>query len=302
MFDETRLTWIAISVCAFGWGTSGVAARAALESGVGPLWLAAARSIGAAVIMVVVLRVTRRSLIDRTLVVVGALMAVLNVIAPYILLNLALGYASSGFVYLVLAMTPLSVAVLAHFFLRDEPLRTRKLWALLVGFAGVAVLIASGDSGLGVRGNPTLAAVFSGGAVLALSSSNVVYRRLGPKLDSIEVTTMTFVLGTPILVLTAAFMESGGVPAVTDAVPIISYLAIVGSVVPYLFLYWLLRSVGTGLASTVGYVAPLITAVAGAVVLGEQITPGIAAGAVLILLGAMLINRSAALVPEGMIE
>lgn len=280
-----------------------MAARSALEAGVGPLWLAAARSIGAAVIMLVVLRWTSRTLAIRRLAAVGVVMASLNVIAPYIFLNLALGHASSGFVYLVLAMTPLSVAVMAHFALHDEPLRKQKAWALSVGFAGVGVLIGSGESGIGPDGNVVAASLFAGGAVLALSSSNVFYRKLGSRLDSIEVTTVTFVIGAPILVVLAMICEPSGWRELEVATATVAYLAVIGSVVPYLFLYWLLKNVGTGLASSVGYIAPLVTTVSGALVLDERISPGIAAGAALILLGAVLINRAAAAVPiEGVLE
>ena len=88
-------------------------------------------------------------------------MGLLNLLIPYVVFTFAYDNASAGFVGLFAALIPLVTAIYAHFMLPDEPMTRAKLIGLSVGFAGVVVLLASGDTGLGAEGNPLLAAGLS---------------------------------------------------------------------------------------------------------------------------------------------
>jgi drug/metabolite transporter (DMT)-like permease len=73
---------------------------------------------------------------------------------------------------------------------------------------------------------------------------------------------------------------------------LIVYLTVIGSVLPFLLFYWLLRHVSSTKASLVGYVVPLIALGAGALLLDERIETGIVGGGVLILIGVVLTDRA----------
>ncbi|MGA9595671.1 MAG: DMT family transporter, partial [Acidimicrobiia bacterium] len=73
---------------------------------------------------------------------------------------------------------------------------------------------------------------------------------------------------------------------------LIIYMTVVGSVLPFLIFFWLLRRVSATKASLVGYVIPLVALVAGIVLLDEKLQVGIGVGGVLILAGVVLTDRA----------
>lgn len=73
---------------------------------------------------------------------------------------------------------------------------------------------------------------------------------------------------------------------------LIVYLAVIGSIVPFLLFFWLLKRVAVTRASLIGYVVPLIALIAGIVLLDEKLQAGIALGGVLILGGVILTDRA----------
>jgi drug/metabolite transporter (DMT)-like permease len=66
----------------------------------------------------------------------------------------------------------------------------------------------------------------------------------------------------------------------------------VGSVLPFLLFFWLLRRVSATKASLVGYIIPLVSLTAGIVLLDEKLQLGIGFGGLLILAGVVLTDRS----------
>ena len=149
--------WVWIIVAALGWGTGGIATRAAFGEGVGVWTMVAVRTAIAALLVLIVLLAQRSELPSRQVVWYGTVQAVFNLTIPYILFTFAYDNASAGFVGLLAALIPLATAVFANFMLPAEPLTKAKLFALFIAFSGVAALLLSGDSGLAEGGRPFLA-------------------------------------------------------------------------------------------------------------------------------------------------
>jgi drug/metabolite transporter (DMT)-like permease len=70
------------------------------------------------------------------------------------------------------------------------------------------------------------------------------------------------------------------------------YMAVVGTVVPFVLFYWVLGHASATKASLIGYVIPLIAIVAGIALLDEQLEFGIAVGGALILAGVIIADRA----------
>ncbi|MBT8250079.1 MAG: DMT family transporter, partial [Acidimicrobiia bacterium] len=86
--------WLAIGVAALGWGTSGVAQRAALAEGIPPVALVAVRSLMATVLLIVMIRLAGRSLpTTRQAWKLGAVMGLLNLSVPFVTMAIALQFA-----------------------------------------------------------------------------------------------------------------------------------------------------------------------------------------------------------------
>lgn len=288
-----RRVWLALIVSSLGWGTAGVATRAVLDDGVGPLALATYRSLIAAAVVVVFLVVSRAGFPrSKTAWKVGLLMAVTNLAVPYILSNIALQHASAGFLGLTTALIPLLTAIVAHFALADERLDALKVLGLVVGLGGVAVLLTSGDSGLVGGGRPVLAGVLALVSVLSISVGGVYAKHHSGGYGSLEVTGVHFVVGT-ILIAIATLIGEGVPPAVSGhSWLLLGYMGVFATVVPFILYYWMLRSVSATFASIAGYLIPPIAVVAGMVFLDERLQRGLVVGGALILLGVVITDRA----------
>jgi drug/metabolite transporter (DMT)-like permease len=285
--------WSAIVVASIGYGTTGVATRAALNAGVPPIGLAAIRAVLAASVLAAWFLITRRPVSrDRHNLVTGLVSGLFQLSIPFILFTLAYQYASAGFVGLIVALMPLTVASVAHLFLPDEPLTGPKVIGLTVAFAGVGILLFSGDSGLGAGGRPLLAAVLTLGAVISMSFATVFIRSRAGTYDPVELTLLQFLVG--VVVVGVAMFAAEGTPEGITAWgwTMILYLTAVGSLLPTVLYFWLLSRVTSTKTALVGYVTPLIALVAGVIFLSEVIQIGIAIGGAFILAGVVLTDRA----------
>ena len=285
--------WSAIVVAALGWGTNGVATRAALNDGVPPIAMVALRAVIAAALLYGLLRLRGRG-VPRGMPTwrIGLVQGFFQLSIPFVLFTLAYDNASAGFVGLLVALVPMTTAVGAHFLLPDEPLFLTKAVGLAVAFSGVAFLLLSGDSGLEAGGEPLLAAALALGAVASISFAGVYARGRADQFDPMELALMQFLVG--IVLIGSAMLIWEGIPETisTWGWYLIFYMAIIGSVLPFLLFFWLLQQVTVTKASLIGYVVPLISLVAGIVLLDEKLQAGIAIGGALILAGVILTDRA----------
>ncbi|MBU1865302.1 MAG: DMT family transporter [Actinobacteria bacterium] len=287
-----RRIWGAALLASLGWGTGTVVTRLALRDGASPYEIAMVRGILAG-LAVIVFMVARRGLRrpGKPAVAVGVVMAVTNMAIPFVLTSVAVQYASAGFVALPSALIPLTTAAMAHLFLPAERLTWIKTAGLTLALAGVAVLVLAGDSGLEEGGRPLLAGLLGLVSVVSISAGSIVAKHFAGRHGVLEVSGIQFALGA-VLIAGASLVFSGSVGAgPTAAWPELGYLAVAATFIPFLMYYWLIRHVTATYAAAVGYVVPLIAVVAGGIVLGEQIQPGIAVGGALIMAGVVLTDR-----------
>ena len=285
--------WAAIIGAALAWGTNGVATRSALNDGVPPIAMVSIRAVLATALLYVLLRMRgRRAPSDLGTWRTGLVQGVFQLSVPFVLFTLAYENASAGFVGLLVALIPIGTALIAHFLLPDEPLHVAKVAGLVVAFAGVAFLLLSGDSGLDEGGKPLLAAALSIGSVVSISFAGVYAKGHSDEFDPMELTFMQFTIG--IVLIGGTMLVAEGLPGAISVWgwSLIVYMTVIGSVVPFLLFFWLMQQVSATKASLVGYVVPLISLVAGIVLIDEKLQLGIAVGGLLILAGVVLVDRA----------
>ncbi len=288
-----RRVWAAMIVASLGWGTAGVAARAALNEGVTPYRLALYRSTLAVVAILVYLAVTRRGLPTSAIAwKVGIIMGLSNLAMPFIFSNIALQYASAGFLGLMTALIPIITAAVAHLALPDERMSIVKTVGLLVGFGGVAVLLLSGDSGLAEGGRPLLAGILGLAAVTSISVGSIYAKHHAGAYSLIDVTGIQFGSGAILIAAATAFAEGGPTAETATAWALLAYMALASTVLPMLLYYWMLRKISATYAALAGYVVPVIAVTAGVVLLDEQLQSGILVGGLLILVGVLITDRA----------
>ena len=97
-----------------------------------------------------------------------------------------------------------------------------------------------------------------------------------------------FALGALMLIPLTAVAE--GWPSDITALGwlLLLYLGLVGSVLPFLTYYWVLKHVTVTRAQIIAYLVPLVALTSGIIVLDEKLEIGIAVGGGLILLGVII--------------
>ncbi len=285
----TTRIWLAFGLASFGWGTAGVGVRAAFDQGVPPLAMVALRAVIAAAAIFAYLQFARGAIPrGRAEWKTGMVMSLFNLTLPFILFTLGYQYASAGFMGLLAALLPLATAVFAHFLLPDDPLYTGKVIGLAVALAGVGFLSLTGDSGLAEGGRPLVSLGLGVAAVVCIGGANIYAKKRAASYDPAEVTGMQFAVGSVMLIAVTAVFEGWPSEITTLGWLLVAYLALVGSVLPFLMYYWVLKHVTVTSAQIIAYLVPLVALTAGIIVLDEKLEIGIAVGGALILLGVVI--------------
>ena len=193
-----------------------------------------------------------------------------------------------GLTSLIIASVPLWV-LLFRLAAGERPDRIATL-GLLVGFAGIAVLVRPGG-GSGPLGYLLLTVL----AAISWALGTFLSPRISVPRDAFVATGYETLIGG--LVLTTIGLA---VTAPSDLNPSgwstrsilgLVYLILVGSVVGYTAYAWLLGNAPLGLVSTYAYVNPVVAIALGVIVLDETITARIIAGAVLVLIAVAIVVR-----------
>ena len=200
---------------------------------------------------------------------------------PFVLLGHAEMTLPSGMTGLLVATVPLFAALIALGGGDRGVLRPARAAGLLVGFVGVAIVVAGpglfgGDVSLLAAGEVLLV------AVLYAIAPFIVARKLGdvPSLGTITLSLM--MIG--ILYLPIGLLTQHEVPTL-PSIGALLVLAVVCTAVAFLAFFALIREVGPVRAPLFTYVNPVVAIVLGAIVLAEPLTPGLLLGFPLIIAG-----------------
>jgi drug/metabolite transporter (DMT)-like permease len=280
--------WGALWTIYIVWGSTYLAIRVMVET-VPPLLGAGTRFLVAGAVMVVVLsfrrsvRPTRAQLLSALLV--GILLPGANAVV-----TVAEQEVPSSVAALLIASVPLWVILLRRS--AGEPVPRASVGAVLVGFAGVALLLRPGEQ----SGDATvLGLVACVVAALMWASGSFASPKLQLPRDGLVSTAWQMLLGG--LVITVAGLalgEAGDVePAAFSARSLVAlaYLIAVGSWFAFTAYAWLLQNAPISRVATYAYVNPVVAIILGWLILDEVITPITLIGAAIIVVSVFLVVR-----------
>jgi drug/metabolite transporter (DMT)-like permease len=204
---------------------------------------------------------------------------------PWVLLSDAERHISSGLTGLLIAAVPLVGAVLAAVS-GHERIAGRRLAGLLVGFAGVVVLL-----GLDTTHDSALALVQMAIVVLGYAAGALLISRWLTGLPSLAVVTTSLALCAIAYAPFALPGLAGGLPP-ARALAAVAALGVVCTAVAFVVFFRLIAEVGAVRATVVTYVNPAVAVALGVLVLGEPVTVGTVTGFALILAGSLLATRA----------
>jgi drug/metabolite transporter (DMT)-like permease len=271
------------------WGSSFLFIKIAVEHGVPPMTVAAFRiGLGAALLLFIAGARGQswpplRTRTDMRLWLRILLLGVIGNSVPFFLISWGEQSTTSQLAGILMAIIPLLVVILAHFFTHDERLGLVKLAGVALGFAGVIVLV--GVDALRGLGNQVFGQALIIGGCIAYSLYGVAARhlpRLAPDLLIGVILFAGFVALLPFWLIidrpwTLVWQWQGMVA--------LAWLGLIATGTGNLLYFMLLRRAGAGFAANNNYLVPPLALVYGYLVLGEQPHLNALAALVLILVG-----------------
>lgn len=226
---------------------------------------------------------------DRRLWRLFAVTGLLNGALPFTLISWGEQYISSGLAALLQSTTPIFTIILAHFLTHDDRFTGKKVFGIVLGFTGVGLLMwPELRSGLQASVWGQLAIV--GSSVSYALATIFARQRLhgeAPLVAAAGQFTMGFVYILPLsLLIERPFNLSPSWAAIASWVT----LALLGTVVAYGIYYVLLQRTNATFTTTVTYIVPINGLLLGALILGEQLHPGLFISLALILSGVLLVR------------
>lgn len=211
-----------------------------------------------------------------------------NIAIPFFLISWGEKSIDSGVASILDATVPLFTILAAHFMLSDDKMTLPKVIGLLVGFAGVVILMskdigASFGSVLGQIAVIVASIFYAGSSIFArkfTEDTQGIFRSVGP-----------LVSATAVMWLATFFFEAPvKIPDQPKIWIALLWLGVFGSGLAFVMLYYLIHEIGPTRSTMVTYLFPLGGVTLGTIFLKENLTWQIVVGATLIIASLIIAN------------
>lgn len=278
----TRRGWWAFAFMSVVWGGSYLLIKIAVDGGLPAPDVAWLRVAIAALLLVAVAGRQFGTLRRRWGWI--AAYAVAEISIPFPLIAAGEVHVASSLAAIIIASVPLIVTVLSLRFDPSERPTPIRAVGLVLGFTGVIALV-----GVDVAGSSSellgALAIFVGAVGYAIGPMLVKLGMGG--LDSRAVMGASLLVATVILTPFAALDTPSRTPTL-GAFAAVAALGVLCTAVAFVVYTVLIREAGTGRATVITYINPLVAVVLGVTLLDERPGPSALAGLLLILAGSWL--------------
>jgi len=226
----------------------------------------------------------------RSLAVVG----LLNSALPFSLLAFTSLSLPAGTTAILNGTVPFFGVAVAYVWLHEK-LNASRIVGLLVGFAGVVVLV--GLRGTALTPEIWLAIATGLGAALMYAIAAPYIRLHLQGVPSLVIATGSQLSAAAFLLPLLPFTQPEGPPSPRALLAVVG-LAFLSTSLAYILYFRLIQTVGSTRALTVAYLIPLFAILWGALLLQEAITLSMVSGGALILLGTAIANQVVPISPR----
>jgi drug/metabolite transporter (DMT)-like permease len=294
-----RATWktlLAFAIIYFVWGSTFLAIRVGVRE-VPPFLYAAMRFLaaGGAIYLWMIAKGERSPRVREWLSVL--LLAVLIFVLDYGLLFWAEQHVPSGIAAVMMATIPVFMALSEIIFLRTQTLTVRLALALLVGIAGVAVLM-SRSLNLGGAPIDTSGAIALIIGAISWAIASALTRKLPLPSSKVMSSGSQMLVGGVLLTITAAglgeFSRFHPLAVSGGAWWSLLYLVVFGSIIAFTAYVWLIHHESVTKVGTYAYVNPVVAVVIGYFWGGETLDRRTILGTLLVLVSVVVITTTRA--------
>ena len=286
----SRRGWILFAAMSVIWGVPYLLIKVAVGGVPVPVLVLARVAIGAAVLLPVALRRGQFAAL-RPVWPWLALFALVEIILPWLSLGEAERGISSSLTGLLIASTPIIVAVFSLFLRGGDRLSWLRWAGLLIGLAGVALL--AGPDLIGpnaTAGHMRSVAEVLFVAVCYATGPLIANRKLND-VPPVPMTAASLALAAVVYSPIAALNWPSKLPSAA-VLASIAALALICTAAAFLIFFRLIAETGPARASVITYVNPAVAVTLGVLVLGEQVTPLMLGAFATILIGSVLATKT----------
>ena len=218
-----------------------------------------------------------------------AAIGMINLVIPFFLIAYGVQKVQSNLAAILMASTPLSATVLAHFFTDNEKINLTKIIGVLVGFSGIVFLFS--DNILINESNFTSALLILIGSTFYVVGGLLTLKISNKKNEN--VTASILIWGTIFLIPITIFTEKPWNlnPSIDSTISLV-YLGVVATGLAWLLRFRILKTNGLVFQAQVAYLIPIFGIILGYIFLKELITPKVLISVVAVIIGIYLVKKS----------
>jgi drug/metabolite transporter (DMT)-like permease len=290
----SQYEWLLLIILSIVWGGSFFFVGVAVEA-LPPLTIVALRVSLAAIALVAVVHFSGlRMPANPKIWVAFIFMGILNNVIPFTLIVWGQTHIASGLASILNATTPLFTIMAAHLLTKDEKMTSNKIIGVIVGFAGVVIMI--GHEALGGLGDSGFAQLAVLGAAISYSLAGIFGRRFAQSgIKPVVTATGQVTAASLILIPLAVFYDKPftlPMPGVEIWLAILG-LALISTAFAYILYFRILSTAGATNLLLVTLLIPVSAILLGTAVLGEQLELEHMLGMGLISIGLLSIDGRA---------
>ena len=217
-----------------------------------------------------------------------ASIGIINLVIPFFLIAYGVQKVQSNLAAILMASTPLSATLIAHFFTKNEKINLIKSLGILLGFSGIVFLFS--DDVL-INKNNFMSAV----SILCGSTFYVIGGLLTLKISNKKnenVTASILIWGALVLMPVAfIFEQPWNLSPRLDSTISLIYLGIFSTGVAWLLRFYILKHNGLVFQSQVAYLIPIFGVILGFLILNEAITSKVIISLIAVIIGIFIVKK-----------
>ena len=218
-----------------------------------------------------------------------ASIGIINLVIPFFLIAYGVQKVQSNLAAILMASTPLSATILAHFFTENEKINFIKVLGVLIGFSGIVFLFS--DDILINENNIFSALLILGGSTFYVIGGLLTLKVSNKKNEN--VTASILIWATIFLMPITAYVEQPWDlnPRLDSTISLI-YLGIFSTGIAWLMRFRILKNNGLVFQAQVAYLIPIFGIVLGYIFLNEIITSKVIVAVAAVVLGIYFVRHS----------
>ena len=218
-----------------------------------------------------------------------AAIGIINLVIPFFLIAYGVQKVQSNLAAILMASTPLSATILAHFFTENEKINFIKVLGVLIGFSGIVFLFS--DDILINENNIFSALLILGGSTFYVIGGLLTLKVSNKKNEN--VTASILIWATIFLMPITVYVEQPWElnPRLDSTISLI-YLGIFSTGIAWLMRFRILKNNGLVFQAQVAYLIPIFGIVLGYIFLNEIITSKVIVAVAAVVLGIYFVRRS----------